>query len=108
MDNFNFDKLGNSEDEPIQELVDKVQYDTFNSAYDCISELGVHFLISKGSKRPMRIVKGLIDYFQHPDREEYEKCAILLKAAKKYKNEKDRLLKLNIKNENIKKSSKKL
>ncbi len=109
MDNFNFDKLGNSEDEPIKELVDKVQYDTFCSAYDCISELGVYFLVQKGSKRPMKIIKGLIEYFQHPDREEYEKCAILLKAAKEYKKAKeDKLKTLNVKKQNIKKNTKKL
>ena len=108
MDNFNFDKLGNSDDEPIKELVEKVQYDTFCSAYDCISALGVDFLVSKGSKRPMQIVKGLIEYFQHPDREEYEKCAILLKAAKTFKKEKDELKKLTVKKNNIKKSTKKL
>ena len=112
MENFNFDKLDSSDDQPIKELVDKVQYDTFCSAYDCISEMGVGFLIAKGSKYPMKLMKGLIDYFQHPDREEYEKCAILLSAAKKFKKERDKkkdaLKNLNIKKQNIKKNTKKL
>ncbi len=108
MENFNFDKLDSSDEQPIRELVDKVQYDTFCSAYDCISEMGVDFLIAKGSKHPMRLMKGLIDYFQHPDREEYEKCAILLSAAKKFKKEKDALKVLNVKKQNIKKNTKKL
>ena len=43
---------------------------------------------------PLRILKGLIDYFSHPDREEYEKCAILLKAAKSYRNDKKEFNKL--------------
>ncbi len=108
MENFNFDKLNDSDEQPIKELVEQVQYDTFNSAYDCISEMGVDFLVAKGSKHPMRLMKGLIDYFQHPDREEYEKCAILLTAAKKYKKEKDALKHINVKKQNIKKNTKKL
>ena len=90
MENFNFDKLDSSDDQPLNELIEQVQYDTFTSAYDCIAEKGLEFLVAKGSKRPKYIVGGLIAYFQHPDREEYEKCAILLKAAKSYiKSKKD-------------------
>jgi len=84
MKNFNFDKLDSSEEQPLKELIDQVQYDTFTSAYDCIAEKGLEFLVDKGSKRPKYIVSGLIAYFQHPDREEYEKCAVLLKASKRY------------------------
>ena len=94
MENFNFDKLGNSSEQPLKELVEKVQYDTFTQAYECIEEMGYEFLIVKGSKKPLRILKGLIEYFQHPDREEYEKCAILLKAAKSYRDDKKELDKL--------------
>ena len=94
MENFNFDKLGNSSEQPLKELVEKVQYDTFTQAYECIEEMGYEFLIVKGSKKPLRILKGLIDYFSHPDREEYEKCAILLKAAKSYRNDKKEFNKL--------------
>lgn len=88
MEDFNFDKLGNSSDQPIKELVDRVQYDTFVQAFDCIEEMGYEFLITKGSKKPLRILKMLIEYFQHPDREEYEKCAVLLEAAKSYRYDK--------------------
>ncbi len=94
MEDFNFDKLGNSSEHPLKELVEKVQYDTFNQAYKCIEEMGYEFLITKGSKKPLRILKGLIEYFQHPDREEYEKCAVLLEAAKSYRNDKKDLAKL--------------
>ena len=94
MENFNFDKLGNSSEQPLKELVEKVQYDTFTQAYECIEEMGYEFLIVKGSKKPLKILKGLIEYFQHPDREEYEKCAILLKAAKSYRDDKKELDKL--------------
>ncbi len=94
MEDFNFDKLGNSSDHPLKELVEKVQYDTFTQAYKCIEEMGYEFLIVKGSKKPLKILKGLIEYFQHPDREEYEKCAILLKAAKSYRDDKKELDKL--------------
>ncbi len=90
MESFNFDKLDSSNEQPLNDLIDQVQYDTFNSAYDCIKEMGVEFLVEKGSKKPKYIVQGLIKYFQHPDREEYEKCAVLLKAAKSYvKSKKD-------------------
>ena len=84
MESFNFDKLDSSNEQPLKELIDQVKYDTFNSAYDCIKEMGLQFLVEKGSKRPKYIINGLINYFQHPDREEYEKCAVLLKAAKSY------------------------
>ena len=94
MEDFNFDKLGISSDHPLKELVEKVQYDTFTQAYKCIEEMGYEFLIVKGSKKPLKILKGLIEYFQHPDREEYEKCAILLKAAKSYRDDKKELDKL--------------
>ena len=33
MEDFNFDKLGNSSEQPLKELVEKVQYDTFTQAY---------------------------------------------------------------------------
>ncbi len=94
MENFNFDKLSSSNEEPLKELVAQVQYDTFTAAYDCIEELGVDFLVSKGSKKPLRIVKGLIEFFQQPHLEEYEKCAVLLKAAKSYRRDKKELKKL--------------
>ena len=94
MENFNFDKLNSSNEEPLKELIEQVQYDTFSAAYDCIEELGVDFLVSKGSKRPMQIVKGLIEYFQQPHLEEYEKCAVLLEAAKSYRRNKKELKKL--------------
>ena len=94
MENFNFDKLDSSNEQPLKELIEQVQYDTFSSAYDCIEELGVEFLISKGSKRPMSIIKGLIEYFQQPHLEEYEKCAVLLNAAKSYRKSKKELKKL--------------
>ena len=45
--------------------------------------MGVDFLIAKGSKKPMRIVKRLIEYFQQPHIEEYEKCAELISAKDK-------------------------
>ena len=94
MEDFNFDKHGNSSDQPIKELVERVQYDTFVQAFDCIDEMGYEFLITKGSKKPLRILKMLIEYFQHPDREEYEKCAVLLEAAKSYRQNKKELKKL--------------
>ena len=94
MENFNFDKFSSSNEEPLKELVAQVQYDTFTAAYDCIEELGVDFLVSKGSKKPLRIVKGLIEFFQQPHLEEYEKCAVLLKAAKSYRRDKKELKKL--------------
>ena len=84
MESFNFDKLDSSNEQPLNELIQQVQYDTFNSAYECIKEMGVQFLVDKGSKKPKYIIKGLIEYFQHPNREEYEKCAVLVKAAKSY------------------------
>ena len=90
MESFNFDKLDSSNAQPLKELIEQVKYDTFVSAYNCIDEMGVEFLISKGSKKPKFIIQGLIEYFQHPDREEYEKCAVLVKAAKSYiKSKKD-------------------
>jgi len=90
MESFNFDKLDSSNEQPLNELIQQVQYDTFNSAYDCIKEMGIEFLVAKGSKKPKFIIKGLIEYFQHPDREEYEKCAVLVKAAESYiKGKKD-------------------
>jgi len=94
MENFNFDKLDSSNEQPLKDLIEKVQYDTFTSAYECIEEMGVDFLIAKGSKKPMRIMKGLIEYFQQPHIEEYEKCAVLLKAAKSYRQNKKELKKL--------------
>ena len=94
MKDFNFDKLDSSNEQPLKELIEKVQYDTFTSAYECIEEMGVDFLIAKGSKKPMRIVKGLIEFFQQPHLEEYEKCAVLLKAAKSYRDSKKELKKL--------------
>jgi len=87
MDNFNFDTQDNSSEQPIRELIDKVQYDTFCQAYDCINEIGAEFLVAKGSKNPQKILQGLIHYFQHPDREEYEKCAVLLKVLRSYERE---------------------
>lgn len=94
MENFNFDKLDSSNEQPLKELIQQVQYDTFSSAYKCIEEMGVEFLISKGSKKPMKIIKGLIEFFQQPHLEEYEKCAVLLQAAKSYRQNKKELKKL--------------
>jgi len=87
MEEFNFDKQDNSNEQPIKDLIDKVQYDTFCQAYERIDELGAGFLIAKGSKNPKKIITGLIHYFQHPDREEYEKCAVLLKVLRSYERE---------------------
>ena len=42
----------------------------------------------------MSIIKGLIEYFQQPHLEEYEKCAVLLNAAKSYRKSKKELKKL--------------
>ena len=108
MENFNMDNLSTPDEQPLRDLVEKVQYDTLTSAYECIKDMGIDFLIAKGSKRPVKITKGLIEYFQHPDREEYEKCAVLVKAIKRYRSEKDTLKELNTKKQNIKKNTKKL
>ena len=80
MDSFNepIEKFGDS-DQDLELLAAAM-----NNTYEyLVSEIDLQDL-PEGTwmlKRPKRVstIDELIEYFQHPDREEYEKCAELIK-----------------------------
>lgn len=87
-----FEEFANEELDPVEEiklreLYDKEMEDSMRTAFRFIEEIGIDSFIQEGTEvspeRKLRILRNMVDWFAHPDREEYEKAAILQSGVNK-------------------------
>lgn len=89
---FNFNPENDKYDDvDLQDILYQLRGDAMKRGFEIVMEEGISGLRELGSNNPRLIVEKMIKYYSHPDIEEYEKCAELVKLLRNDKPKKEKI-----------------